>query len=161
MGRTYRQSLAQPGAHAFLWTQFLGAFNDNIFKIVVSFMAMTALGPVDGVAFTGAVFILPFLLFSGYAGHLADVHSKRQVLVWTKVLEIVAMALAIPALLIGRVDAELPKLSSMKIDKKALRRDAWAVDGVHWRPDRQAALRVLTDDDRQALDHLLTGRAAP
>lgn len=60
-----------------------------------------------------------------------------------------------------RVDAELPKLSSMKIDKKALRRDAWAVDGVHWRPDRQAALRVLTDDDRQALDHLLTGRAAP
>ena len=58
MGRTYRQSLAQPGAHAFLWTQFLGAFNDNIFKIVVSFMAMTALGPVDGVAFTGAVFIL-------------------------------------------------------------------------------------------------------
>ena len=113
MGRTYRQSLAQPGAHAFLWTQFLGAFNDNIFKIVVSFMAMTALGPVDGVAFTGAVFILPFLLFSGYAGHLADVHSKRQVLVWTKVLEIVAMALAIPALLIGRVDALLAVLFLM------------------------------------------------
>ena len=29
-----------------------------------------------------------------------------------------------------RVDAELPKLSSMKIDKKALRRDAWDVDEV-------------------------------
>ncbi len=113
MGRNYRQSLAHPGAHAFLWTQFLGAFNDSIFKIVVSFIAMDALGPVDGVAFTGAVFILPFLLFSGYAGHLADVHSKRQVLVWTKVLEIVAMALAVPALLTGRVDALLAVLFLM------------------------------------------------
>ena len=35
-----------------------------------------------------------------------------------------------------RVDAELPKLSSMKIDKKALRRDAWRVEGVLWRPSR-------------------------
>jgi len=113
MGQNYRQSLAQRGAHAFLWTQFLGAFNDNIFKIVVSFTAMDTLGPVDGVVFTGAVFILPFLLFSGYAGHLADVHSKRQVLVWTKVLEIVAMALAVPALLTGRVDALLAVLFFM------------------------------------------------
>ena len=37
-----------------------------------------------------AVFILPFLLFSGYAGQLADVYSKRTVLVVTKSLEIVA-----------------------------------------------------------------------
>ncbi|MSO50595.1 MAG: MFS transporter, partial [Acidobacteria bacterium] len=113
MEGTYRQSLARSGAHAFLWTQFLGAFNDNIFKIVVSFIAMDTLGPVDGVVFTGAVFILPFFLFSGYAGHLADVHSKRQVLVWTKVLEIVTMALAIPALLIGRVDGLLAVLFLM------------------------------------------------
>ena len=33
-----------------------------------------------------------------------------------------------------RVDAELPKLSSMKVDKKVLRSDAWQVDGVVWRP---------------------------
>lgn len=104
MDGTYRESLARRGAHAFLWTQFLGAFNDNLFKIVVSFLAMDAYGRVNGVTFAGAIFILPFLLFSGYAGHLADVHSKRQVLVWTKVVEIVAMALAVPALLAGRVD---------------------------------------------------------
>ena len=36
------------------------------------------------------MFILPFLLFSGYAGQLADVYSKRTVLVVTKSLEIVA-----------------------------------------------------------------------
>jgi len=113
MGGTYRESLARPGAQAFLWTQFLGAFNDNIFKIVVSFLAMDALGRVNGVAFTGAIFILPFLLFSGYAGHLADVRSKRQVLVWTKVLEVGAMALAVPALLTGRIEALLTVLFLM------------------------------------------------
>ena len=54
-----------------------------------------------------------------------------------------------------RVDAELPKLSSMKLDKKALRRDAWQVDGVVWRPSRHDHLRLLTPDDRDALDPLL------
>ncbi|MDZ7675417.1 MAG: AMP-binding protein [Acidimicrobiales bacterium] len=54
-----------------------------------------------------------------------------------------------------RVDTELPKLSSMKIDKKKLRHDAWRVDGVVWRPAKQDDLRPLTDDDRRALDHLL------
>ena len=57
-----------------------------------------------------------------------------------------------------RVDAELPKLSSMKVDKKVLRRDAWQVDGVVWRPARDEGLRALTDDDRAALAHLLPGR---
>ncbi len=57
-----------------------------------------------------------------------------------------------------RVDRELPKLSSLKIDKKALRRDAWDVDGVIWRPSRDAGLRPMGDDDRRALDHLLADR---
>lgn len=104
MSGTYRETLRHRGLQAFLWTQFLGAFNDNVFKIVVSFLAMEAMGQVDGVAAVGAIFILPFLLFSGYAGHLADVYSKRNVLVWTKGLEVVAMALAVPALLSGRME---------------------------------------------------------
>ena len=54
-----------------------------------------------------------------------------------------------------RVDAELPKLSSMKIDKKVLRRDAWAVPGVVWRPSKEAPLHALTDDERERLAHLL------
>lgn len=103
MDGTYRDTLTRPGLQAFLWTQFLGAFNDNIFKIVVSFLAMEQLGPINGVSMVGAVFIVPFLLFSGYAGHVADVHSKRTVLVWTKALEVVAMALAVPALLTGHL----------------------------------------------------------
>jgi fatty-acyl-CoA synthase len=54
-----------------------------------------------------------------------------------------------------RVDAELPKLSSMKLDKKALRRDAWTVDPVVWRPSRHDHLQPLTAEDREGLDPLL------
>ena len=57
-----------------------------------------------------------------------------------------------------RVDRDLPKLSSLKIDKKTLRRDAWGVDGVWWRPSRDEDLRALAPDDRPALDHLLPER---
>ncbi len=56
-----------------------------------------------------------------------------------------------------RVDDELPKLSSMKVDKKALRRDAWRSAGVVWRPAKGEALRPLTDEDRDALAPLLDG----
>ncbi len=60
-----------------------------------------------------------------------------------------------------RVEAELPKLSSMKIDKKVLRRDAWGVGAVVWRPSRDERLTTLTEDDRRALDHLLSDRPVP
>lgn len=54
-----------------------------------------------------------------------------------------------------RVDDELPKLSSMKLDKTALRRDAWRVGPVVWRPTRHDDLRDLTAEDRETLDPLL------
>lgn len=54
-----------------------------------------------------------------------------------------------------RVDAELPKLSSLKLDKRRLRREAWTVDGVLWRPAKGEALRPLDEDARSRLDPLL------
>jgi fatty-acyl-CoA synthase len=54
-----------------------------------------------------------------------------------------------------RVEPDLPKLSSMKIDKKALRRDAWRADSVVWRPAKGEGLRPLEEPDRAALDPLL------
>ena len=56
-----------------------------------------------------------------------------------------------------RIDHDLPKLSSLKIDKKQLRRDAWNADRVAWRPDRSSGLRPITDEDRAKLDPLLEG----
>src|SRR5919112_3579372 len=104
---SYRTTLRQPGLQPFLWTQFLGAFNDNLFKIVVSMLAVHAAAQANAgrqLSLVGVVFILPFLLFSGYAGQVADVYSKRTVLVITKSLEIVATALGLFAFLAGRLE---------------------------------------------------------
>ena len=98
---TYGELLRNRGIRAFLWTQFLGAFNDNVFKFIVSMAAMAAAtgsAASDELSWVGAVFTAPFLLFSGYAGQLSDRYDKRTVLVASKALEIVSMALALAAL---------------------------------------------------------------
>src|SRR3954469_9527547 len=103
---SYRATLRRPGLQPFLWTQFLGAFNDNLFKIVVSMVAVHAATSANSgreLSIVGAVFILPFLLFSGYAGQLADIYSKRTVLVITKSLEIVAATLGLVAFATGHL----------------------------------------------------------
>src|SRR4030067_3322088 len=105
----YKDVLNHFGFQSFLWTQFLGAFNDNIYKMVVSLFAVEAAarGGSGGSAYLSlavAVFILPFILFSGYAGHAADVYNKRSVLIVTKSFEIVAMGMAVFALWSGRID---------------------------------------------------------
>ena len=58
---TYRDTLRRPGLQPFLWTQFLGAFNDNLFKIVVSMMAVRMVAPERAgleLSIVSAVFIL-------------------------------------------------------------------------------------------------------
>jgi fatty-acyl-CoA synthase len=59
-----------------------------------------------------------------------------------------------------RVEPELPKLANLKLDKSRLRREAWDVEPVWWRPDRHTPLRPFTDDDRRRLARLLPGRSA-
>lgn len=83
-----------------LVAQFLGAFNDNAYKMVLSLLAVTGSAESSGVLpLIGALFILPFLLCSGYAGHLADAYSKRRIFILAKILEIVVMGLGILAFL--------------------------------------------------------------
>jgi acyl-[acyl-carrier-protein]-phospholipid O-acyltransferase/long-chain-fatty-acid--[acyl-carrier-protein] ligase len=98
--------LKRPGLQPFLWTQFLGAFNDNLFKIVVSMLAVHLVAAARAgreLSIVSAVFILPFLLFSGYAGQLADIYSKRTVLVVSKSLEVVAGGLGLLAFYTGHL----------------------------------------------------------
>lgn len=79
------------------WTQFFGAFNDNLFKnavvILVTFRSMTlgGMGSASVVAMSAGIFILPFFLFSGIAGQLSDRYSKPVLMQWVKALEIVIM----------------------------------------------------------------------
>jgi fatty-acyl-CoA synthase len=54
-----------------------------------------------------------------------------------------------------RVEAELPKLASMKIDKTRLRREGWDAPNVSWRPTRGEPLRPLTRIDVDAMAHLI------
>jgi MFS family permease len=80
-------------------TQFLGAFNDNLFKQLVLLLSITGVDEAlkseaaDEQWLPMLMFAVPFLLFTGYAGYLADRYSKRTIVVWAKVAEIVAMAL--------------------------------------------------------------------
>jgi acyl-[acyl-carrier-protein]-phospholipid O-acyltransferase/long-chain-fatty-acid--[acyl-carrier-protein] ligase len=105
----YLDTLKQPGFFAFFCTQFLGAFNDNFLKIVVSFVALNLAvhGGNNYVEIIAFLFILPSALFSGYAGHLADVYSKRTILVAVKIFEIVIMVLAIAAFFTGHLESML------------------------------------------------------
>jgi len=75
-------------------TQFLGALNDNIYKLLIVFFLITIQGIENShmiLATTGAIFVLPFLLFSAPSGTLADRYSKRNIIFWTKVFELVIM----------------------------------------------------------------------
>jgi len=109
----YRTTLRFPGLQPFLWTQFLGAFNDNFLKIVVSLLAMDAIGPLTGPSYVVGALVLPFLLFSGYAGALADRLSKRSVLVTVKVFEIAVMFVAATGLITDRMDVLLAAIFLM------------------------------------------------
>ncbi len=79
--------------------QFFGAFNDNLFKQLILFLAARSLFPGEdkqGLAF--AVFAAPFIIFSGFAGDLSERFSKRSIIVRMKIAEIAVMALGVWAL---------------------------------------------------------------
>ncbi|SCA63499.1 Uncharacterized protein SCG7109_AQ_00020 [Chlamydiales bacterium SCGC AG-110-M15] len=81
-------------------TQFLGALNDNIFKLLIAFFLIDAQGEENSpkvLAIAGAIFVIPFLIFSASAGKLADRYSKRNIIVFSKSLEAVVMFLGIIA----------------------------------------------------------------
>jgi len=85
----------------FFWTQFLGAGNDNVFKnAFVVFVAFEAAGQtaIDAgmvVNLIGAVFIVPFMLFSATAGQLADKYEKSGLIRLIKLFEIAIMVIGL------------------------------------------------------------------
>ena len=83
----------------FFWVQFLGAGNDNVFKfaftVLVTYQLQVAwLPPAMAGLVIGALFILPFLLFSATSGQLADKFDKAVLVRFVKSLEIAIMLLA-------------------------------------------------------------------
>ena len=91
-------------------TQFQGAFSDNVLKNLVIFMMIgmnLSLAEKHKIGESvGALFALPFILFSMAGGFLADRFSKRTITVGVKVFEIGVMSLA----LVGLIWQQLPLL---------------------------------------------------
>jgi 1-acyl-sn-glycerol-3-phosphate acyltransferase len=81
----------------FFWTQFLGAMNDNVFKIgftsLVTYQAarFSGIDPKTVAFLISAIFILPFVLFSATSGQIADKYDKAMLTRWVKTFEIAVM----------------------------------------------------------------------
>ncbi len=94
------QLLQQQRFKPFFLTQFLGAFNDNVFKTaLITLVAFNAssLSSINGATLATllpGLFILPFFLFSATAGQIADKFEKSQIIRIVKVFEIIIMLFA-------------------------------------------------------------------
>ncbi|MGF6509935.1 MFS transporter [Paraburkholderia sp. 32] len=81
----------------FFWTQFLGAMNDNVFKIgftsLVTYHAarFSGVDPKTAAFLISAIFILPFVLFSATSGQIADKYDKALLTRLVKTFEIAVM----------------------------------------------------------------------
>lgn len=89
----------------FFITQFLGAFNDNIYKntlmLIMTYGAAESMGLNSHIVLNLAavLFILPFLLFSALAGQIADKYEKSKLIQRIKLCEIIIMMAGAAALL--------------------------------------------------------------
>lgn len=79
------------GFIALMVTVFINALNDNFFRLVIIFVAIREFVTNDEDTFyyslVGFVFLLPFVVFSPYAGFVADRYSTKHVIVWTRLAE--------------------------------------------------------------------------
>ena len=87
-------------------TQFLGAFNDNLFKTVMVQFAIYKIfaDPKLEQNFTAlatALGILPFFLFSALAGQLADTNDKAKIIRIVKTAEILIMIVGAGGLMLA------------------------------------------------------------
>lgn len=87
--------------HAFAYlnfTQFLGVMNDNFFKLALIFMLLQVQGFEHNqtiLALAGAIFVIPFLLFSIPAGTVADRYSKNRIVIIIKFIEVIAAIIGV------------------------------------------------------------------
>jgi len=119
----FQSEVSAEGENGKLWTrsfvglvitQFLGALNDNMFRWLIIPIGkeimeeggkatgnMSSAGDIIALAWGLACFVAPAILLAVPAGFVADRFSKRSVIVWCKVAEIVIMGLGIAAILFG------------------------------------------------------------
>ena len=103
----------------FFNVQFLGAFNDNIYRnalaILITFR-LSELYQLNSALYlnlAAALFILPFFIFSGFAGLMADSYDKSLLLRYIKFCEVIIMLLAAAGFYLENVNLLLISLFFM------------------------------------------------
>lgn len=123
----------------FFITQFLGAFNDNVFKnALIILIAFQAADPAQSnllINASAGLFILPFFLFSATAGQLADKYEKSNLMRWIKVLEIVIMVSAAVAFVFHQVAVLIALLFLMGLHSTLFGPVKYSILPQHLKPE--------------------------
>ena len=120
-GSSQYSLLGQKRFGPFFMAQFLGAFNDNVFKnallLLIAFHAADRFSASSDtvINLSAGLFILPFFLFSATAGQLADKYEKSSLIRLIKLFEIGIMVLAAVALWLDSVGALIALLFMMGV----------------------------------------------
>ena len=101
-------------------TQFLGAFNDSLFKqAVVLFVTYqlysNASKELVFSSIAQGLFILPFFLFSALAGQLADDHDKARLIRFVKLAEIGIMIVGGAGIMLANIPLMLAAVCAMGV----------------------------------------------
>jgi len=121
-------------------TQFLGAFNDNLFKTAMVMLVTFTIysDPEKEAAFTaiaGGLFILPFFLLSALSGQLADCHDKAAIIRIVKTVEIIIMVFGATGLLAHSIPLMLAALFAMGVHSTFFGPIKYAILPQHLRGD--------------------------
>ena len=121
-------------------TQFLGAFNDSLFKqAVVLFVTYQLLrDPTKEFQFSAiaqGLFILPFFLFSALAGQLADDHDKARLIRIIKLAEIGIMTIGGAGIILASKVLMLVALGMMGVHSTFFGPIKYAILPQHLRRD--------------------------
>lgn len=113
------RTLFSRGFISLLITQFFGAVNDNILKQVLTFMVATGLWAdrmdAGGQAYIALCLTLPFILFSGFGGQVADRFSKRSVMLGIKIAEVPISIFALIGLMLPNLGMTMTALVLLAI----------------------------------------------
>ena len=121
-------------------TQFLGAFNDNLFRtamvmLVIYGIYRSAEQETTFSAIAGGLFILPFFLLSALAGQLADAIDKAVVVRAVKTAEVAIMLFGAVGLMLQNVPLLLIALTAMGVHSTFFGPIKYAILPQHLEPD--------------------------
>lgn len=122
-------------------TQFLGAFNDNLFKMamvtIITYELASKMGLDAGILnpLAAGLFILPFVLFSAFAGQLADKYEKSAQIRIIKIVEIGIMILGSISLYFSSIELMFLTLFMLGTQSTFFGPIKYAILPVHLKPN--------------------------